>query len=235
MTNESKSLVSDSIEKKRMEFPIAIVETSEEAPWGIRGFPTSYLIGPDGIILWKGHPGAFEREFGEKRLLAVLENTSVLPSLPKAHKSIASLLEKEKYGEAWKKMTRALEHHPDDVDLKGLKDAMEAMTQRMQDEAAGRVEEGAFGCAAEIYDKLSTDFKGVPGCVEATEWLEALEDNPEAEEDLEARKKLGPAFAAWSKGDYEKALKTMKSVAKKYEETASGIWAQEMVDRHDDG
>jgi len=155
VTNEPESLVEKAIKKKHMKFPVAIVKTTEEQPFGVKGFPTSFLVDVDGTILWKGHPGAFGREFGKKQLETLLEKTSALPALPDKYvKSVKKHLEKRAYGKAHGAILKTMKRDPGNAALKSFVDKIESIVSVKVETAQGFEEEGEYGQAMVVYEQL---------------------------------------------------------------------------------
>lgn len=234
MTNEPKSLVEKAIEKKHMKFPVAMVKTTEEQPFAVRGFPTSFLVDVDGTILWKGHPGAFDSQFGTKRLESYLEKTVSLPSLPDSHvKSVAKHVEKRAYGKAHGAILKALEREPENEALKTYVEKIESIVELKIANAGELLDDGEYGRALAVYDQLLTEFSGVPGAEDAKEAADGLKSNKEARDELAAMEKWNSAMKDWRKGKFDKALSGLRSIAKKYSSTPTGRRADEMAFRHD--
>lgn len=234
VTNEPKALVEKAIEKKRMKFPVAMVKTAEEQPFAIEGFPTSFLIDVDGTILWKGHPGGFEREFGIKRLDKVLAGAHTLPDVPHNYvQSVARHVERRAFGKAHGAILKALGRYPEDPSLKAFVEKIESIVSVKVAHAEELLDAGEYGLAMVEYEQLLAQFKGVPGTEEVKESVAALKKNKSARDDLAAAAKWASAREIWRKGKFDKALSSMRSIAKSYPSTPTGERADEMVYRHD--
>jgi len=234
VTNESKSLVEKTIKKNRMEFPVAMVKTPEEASYGIRGFPSSFLLDVDGTILWKGHPAAFEKEYSKSRLESALKRTSMLPPVPEDHESLlGKYVAADNFAGAYKAATRELRKHPEDESLQKFVSSIEDMAEARAQSARAAEQNDEYGKAREMYSALAKQFAGVPVAEEAEAAGAEIGKNKEAKDDLAAAKKWKTAMASWRKGDFDKALKSVKSIARKYGDTATGQRADEMLSRHD--
>ncbi|MFT5049504.1 MAG: hypothetical protein ACI8QZ_000897 [Chlamydiales bacterium] len=233
VTNEPKSLVTKHVESKGMEFPIAIVKTNEESAFGIRGFPSAFLLDVDGTILWKGHPGKFEREFTRKRLDEALGKTSTLPPLPdKLAASVKKYLNDRAFGKAYNAVTRSLAREPENVELSLFVESIEGLVRTRVEAAAKANDAGEYGRAFGLYSSVIDGFDGVPGCDEAEQARTHLGRDKQAKADLAAAKKWTSAMTTWREGDFEKALKAVTSISKKYRDTATGNRATKMLERH---
>ena len=234
VTNEPKSLVEKAIKKKHMKFPVAMVKTNEEQPFAVRGFPTSFLVDVDGTILWKGHPAAFDSQFGTKRLETYLAKTVSLPSLPDDYvKSVAKHIEKRAYGKAHGAILKAMVRDADNESLKTYVEKIESIVEFKIANAEELLDEGEYGRAMAVYEQLLGQFSGVPGAEGAKELAANLKANKEARDELAATAKWESAMKDWRKGKFDKALSGVRSIAKKYGSTPTGQRADEMVYRHD--
>ncbi len=234
VTNEPESLVEKTVEKNKMRFPIAMVDTPEEANYGIRGFPSSFLVGVDGDILWSGHPGGFEREFGHERLESELKRASVVPPVPEEHaRALSKHAAKREYGKLWAEASELLVEHPEDVDLEALVKGLEAMVEARLADAKRAEVDGAWARALAIHEELADAFEGIPGTEDSADLAKSIGRDKDAKDDLAAAKKLESALEKWREGEFERALKALESVAKKYGDTPSGERAQDMLARHD--
>jgi len=233
VTNEPKSLVEEAIKKKRMKFPVAMVETPEEDAFGIKGFPTSFLLDVDGTILWTGHPGAFDDQFGRKALEEALGRANVPPVVPEEHeRTLGKLVAKGDYGKAWSAASKTLAKAESEP-LKAFVAALESMVSQRLGAARAAESAGEYGRAAALYEEVTEQFGGLPGSAEAETALATLAKNEAAKDELAAAQKWKDAMKAWREGEFEKALKSVGSIAKGYPDTPTGARAVAMLERHE--
>jgi thiol-disulfide isomerase/thioredoxin len=232
MTDEGKSLVTKHMEKHSMSFPIVVVDPDEEDNYGITGFPTSMLIDAEGTIVWRGHPGRFEESFGIKRLEELLAQTSSFPELPKEFSKVGKQLDKGELGKAWVDANKILARKQA-PELTALQEQLEGMVVAKLERAEALVEDGAFGQASLILQDVDKRFAGMPVAERAEGLLDELKADKGAKDDIAAADKYDDALAKWRKGDFEKALKAMQAVVKKYPGTYTADLAYAMIDRHE--
>lgn len=229
VTNEPESLVTKHIAKKKMKFPVAIVGGSDfDKMYGVRGFPSSFLVGPDGTVEWAGHPGNFPESVLEK----MLEELELPPELNGDYEEIQESFAERRYGKAWKAIERDLSKDPDDDQLKG---ASEFLTKTVADKLAAAeaaIGEAEYGKARRLYEELLDAWKDVPGADAAKPALAELKKNKDAKDELSASEKLDDAVALFRKGKLEKAAKSFAVIAKKYPDTPSGLRAEELAELH---
>jgi len=234
ITTESKSLVTKHIEKHRMKFPIAIVESDEERNYGITGFPTSLLIDTDGTILWRGHPAAFEREFSENDLEKVLARARVFPEVPSRYGTVKKNIDKGALGKAWIEAEKKLAKDSSIGELVAVQDRIVEMVNSRMEQAAEAMDEEAFGEACLIYEEIVADFSGMAEAEQAATKIDELEADALCAKDIKAAKKFESAMKSWRDGKFDKALKGLRSVAKQFEGTSTAYRAEELIDKHGD-
>ena len=161
VTNESAKLVDSSISNQNHTYPIAMVSGgSADTAYGVRGFPTVVLVGPDGNVLTtkERHP--------ESQIVEALKSVVLLPPL------------EGKRGAAWKSATSMLAKNPEDAQLTGFLESLKASFDGSFQGAISQTEEGAYGGAVETLEKLAKRYKGYPPAEEA------LDGNGDAPEEL---------------------------------------------------
>ena len=77
-------------------FPIARVDTEVLRDYDVTGYPSAFLVGPDGRLLWSGPPGDVTRDELDRRLAA----TPPWPDLPAAFDPLLAALRADRWGEA---------------------------------------------------------------------------------------------------------------------------------------
>lgn len=232
ITTESEGLIERHIEEHDMRFPLASVDQGEEDNYGIRGFPTSFLIDADGMIVWRGHPAKFEREFGRKRLERLLDETSIVPDISGQHRRIARYVDKGDLGDAWEKACDELEDG-DAPDLVEFRDRIEAMVDARLAKVEDLCDEERYGQAAVILDQITETFDGMPQAEKAEELLDALEDDDDAEDDIDAYDDYVKAMEYWREGEFDRALETLSDIVDDYPDTGTAILADGILLRHD--
>ncbi len=232
ITTEGKSLVTKHIEKFKMAFPIASVAQKEESNYGIRGFPTSFLIDPDGVIVWRGHPAAFEREFGTDKLEALLATTDALPDVSGQYSRVAKHLDKKDLGKAWLEIEKELEGGKS-AELVGLQERLQLMVNAKLKKAEECCDGEMHGEAVAILEGIVDMFEGIPAAQEAAAQLEEIQADDAAHDDIEAHAKYVKAMGYWRDGKFDKAIKSLNGIVRKYPDTATAGRADAILERHD--
>jgi hypothetical protein len=216
--------------KTGMEYPIASVSGSDlDKMYGVKGFPSAYLVDTNGYVIWTGHPG----NINPSVIKDALEGASYVHPLDGSQfKSINKQLTKKNFGAALKVIEKELLKTPDDAELMLAKESLDSMIESANSKAAAYSEEGDFGLALDLYTELAKNFKGHDAEDGAKVAAKAISKNPEAKEELAAHKKALKGDQAQLAGDREKAKKAYQGVAKKYPDTKAGARASSYLSRH---
>jgi hypothetical protein len=231
VTNEPESLVGKDVVKSKMRHPILITSGEDnERNYAIEGFPSGYVIDPDGVIVWEGHPGNLDEDWLKEQLAKL---TVVPPVLPDEWKDVNAQFAKRKFGKAQAALAKALVKAPDNAELKA---ASEWIGKALQDKLAAAktaVTDGEFGRAMKHYTEVTAQFDGVPGAEAGKAGAEELKKDKAAADELGAYGKLQEAIAQWRKGELDKGVRGFAAVAKKYPDTPSGKRAAELAEGRD--
>jgi hypothetical protein len=229
ITNEGRALVDAFVAKTGAKHGIVIESTDSAESFQIRGYPTSYLIGPDGSILSAGHPQ-------EDEIVKALDLVRVPPELPKALSTVTSALAKEKWAEARAKAQGLIDGGTltVDTDKKAAEEVIkwiDWLAQGGLDTAKKAGERGRWYEASQALEDVKRSFKGLPHAVEAEKQLKALMADKPKKDEIVAYQKLLKAQALQRDKDLKpkEALPHFKSIASKYPETRAGKIAAELV------
>ncbi len=229
ITNEGRSLVDAFVAKTSAKHAIVIESTDSAKTFDIKGYPTSYLIGPDGKILAAGHPS-------EEQIEAALLLVRLAPELPKALASIEPSIKKEKWADARAKTQKLIDGGTLTADED--KDAatklvtwIDWLAQSGVDGAKSAGEKGRWYEAAELLEGVKADFKGLPQALEADTQLRAILADKDKKDDVTSYGKLLKAKATQREKDLKpkEALPLFKPIASKFENTRAGKAAAEIV------
>lgn len=231
ITNEGRDLVDKFIEETGAKAHGIVIEEGDSAnAFEIKGFPTAYLIAPDGKIVAAGHPS-------EAQIEAALASVRLAPELPPALKSLDAPLKKEKYAEARGKLQKLIEGGtlPTDDDKKAATDLLawiDWMAQSGLDQAKALGEKGSWYEASLALEETAKTFKGLPQAVEADTQLKAMLADKAKKDEITAMKRLIDARAKVKEQDLKpkEALPLYRAIAKKYEDTKAGRTAKKLAD-----
>lgn len=183
----------------------------------VPGYPTAFLVDPDGKIVWTGHPQALKDPDVVPHLAAV----SVPPVLPPEIAAFVPAQQKldagewaaargllldlaagtalDKRGNAWAKGTAAW---------------IERRRPKVLDGAAALAERSHWWDAWEVYDDFPRRFAGMEGIDAAKAAAEAIRKNPAAKLDLEWGDDLAKARRFLAEGKTSPAKLILERLAK---------------------
>jgi tetratricopeptide (TPR) repeat protein len=215
--------------------------------YGANGIPFTLLVGPDGSLLWKGHPGAGLKKEIDK---AFKEHPPQLVD-PKAVAKAKELLDeaetKSKSGDAVAAL-KLLARFPDeargDEDTKArlekVSKSVEAGADRMLAEVNPLIEKGDYGAAAARLKDLVRALSGTSVAAKARRQLNDLMGRPEVRQKIEWTEKTAKADEALAVAtDLQKQKKDdlayarFKSVAKDFPDTPAAALAAAQVRRYE--
>jgi hypothetical protein len=229
VSNEPKKLVMETVQKTERKYAIAIIKGEKtDAFYGVRGFPSAYLLDARGRVIWSGHPGALE----EKTIADALAKSAVVAPLPDALKDINKLIAKQELGKAWDAAGKALATKAGDKDLERVRTEIEKALAKKMDAAKAAAAASDFGTAVDLYEEVTAEFEGMPAASEAKAPHDAILADPNAKDELAAAAQMKKADAEVRKGEFEKAVAIWKATAKKYGSTKSGARAAAAVSSH---
>ncbi len=223
LSDESKGIVEKHIEKVGMTYPTAAGEKVARA-YGVNAYPTSYLIGWDGRILWSGHVptggewvGMLDEALEEARKMADEWDPGEQPSYLKKAVSHAR---KGDIGKAWKEAASVASKMVDDLEATAKISTFQSLIEERAGYRSAYVEamlqQGRVFEACEFLASSGKVFKGAPAEAAWTEQIKTLKKDQKELYSLD--KKRVDALEKAAKGSPDKALKSLE----KLKEKASG-------------
>ena len=222
-------LIEKHIEKTNMRFPVARTKARVDMLYGVKGFPSATLIDAAGRVVWTGHPGSLDASLVKELLKDV---AFVAQVEGKAYKALNKRITKGDYGKALAEAKKGLEKTPEDEGFSGARDALTGLLEHKLAQSEAAVTAGNHGIAWGLLSDVQELFDGLDEAKAAKDRARELEKLPEAKGAIDAYKKIQKADAIALTGDFEKAARSYKGVAKKFPDTASGKRAQAFMNRH---
>jgi tetratricopeptide (TPR) repeat protein len=186
LSDEKKSLVGAKVKELKMSYIVGCGAKPTEREYGVKAFPTLFLVGPDGKIEWTsvGFPNGQELENAVDRILKDTPPTSKLTLDKKAAKGAydkaKKLLEKEKYAEAFKAFEQAAEDFKDSKYGKKAKEKLKELRSDKKIMAKVREAEEKSDCENWLQMARNLARSGKKG--EAIEYYERIiKEYPESE------------------------------------------------------
>ena len=215
--------------------------------YGANGIPFTLLVGPDGTLLWKGHPGAgLKREIDK----AFKEHPPKLVDEKKLNKARAHLDEVEKKNQsgetaaALKLLAKVPEEAKADAEvaarMEKVAKAVEAEADRMLAEVDPLVARGDYVQAVNRLKDVSKALAGTPLAARARRQLNDLMAKPEARQAVETAEKAARADDALAVArDLQKQRKDdlayvrYKSIAREFPDTTAATTAAAEIKRYE--
>lgn len=195
---------------------------------GQAAWPHATLVGPDGTILWTGHPASLDTRLIE----ANLENAITKPLFEwdSAVKSVAEALRARELGKALKDAEKLFE--------KGVKDSDVAL------ETANRLVKGAVKSVESAFEagnfldahtnakRYAKQLKGLDAATRLEEVIAHCETDPEAKRIVDAQQKLRSLLGKRlrKKREADSLLEKLHATAKEFEGTYVAVEALRAVD-----
>jgi len=231
VSDEGDSLLEKYVKDNEIPFPIAR-HTSAGSEYGIKGFPSAFIIHPNGKVVWKGHPG--DKNAVEKEIEKALKHVRLLPALPAGLVAAAKPMGDGDWAKALKvlqdavaggKLSQADQQVAEET-LKGLEaDAASCLAE------ADRLEKDKDFLAAQEQFQEASKYAGLDASTKATEALARYSSDAAIQKELEAGKKVVAAQALEQKKLFKNAWKGYDAVVKAYPDTATAGRAQKLAER----
>jgi hypothetical protein len=230
VTNEARDKVDAFVEAQKATHPIVIESSDSMQLFGGSGFPSSYLIAPDGKIAWSGHPAGMP----ENLLEELLTKAKLFPDVPKTLASIRNQMQKGKLNDALKALTKQKEGGKLDEEETAWAEKLQGWLDWNKDStvkrAAKAAEDGDFYTAWQAYETTAKRWKGAEFAKEAAAQAKALLADKAKKVEIDAGKKLAKIVKKVGDASPKKAIKLLTPMtSKKYAETNAGKQAAAMI------
>jgi thiol-disulfide isomerase/thioredoxin len=200
--------------------------------WNIHSIPATFLIGPDGDVLWKGHPAMIDKPLEDafKNHPPQLVDPKAMSDATLALDRAESALKNEKYSDAFAalaKVPAAAKKDPKIADrVADVQKSLESAADQMLSDADALVSSKSYAEAATKLRGIADSLEGSPAGTKAKQKLGELMKNPEAKAAIELADKSRKANDALAvarqlqtdKKD-EQAYIAFKSVVTNYRDT----------------
>jgi len=223
ITNEPEDKTMAFVESTGMKGIVAFMSqasvTNDMKQYGFPGLPSAALVGPQGKLVWKGHPSGLEASIIKSNLKGVQirpENPfAIQVELPGKYAAVQKKLADGKLGTAWKALQAALKRKVDPDDASKLKAAVKKIEEefknhlRSADTALG---EGRYYDAQTTWKSMAKHYRGYERTAEVKEKLADLARNTSVRKELDAGRRIATALAAHDKKQTKRAIQGLKSI-----------------------
>jgi len=245
---ESKAKLEPYAKRYKIDWPIALEPTKKaQKAYGVRGFPSSFVIAPDGKVAWKGHPAS-------KDLESVIQ--SLLSKVKKGSSGSGSVGENPTEIKFEKEFSKRLQFAARQAARGQLSSALRMAQKMLDDDNAGEDEKKEAGQikseiekrVAEIFKeverllkekmpyeakqlliKIRQAFSGHANAKKAQDKIIALDKDASLEDELKAGDLYVKGLKAEAEEDEKEAQKYFKQVVDNYPETEYAKRAKEKL------
>lgn len=203
-----------------MIYPIAF--GGGAAQYKTRGIPHSWLVGPNGKIVWKGHPAGLNDSIIKKHIVGARVGPKIaLPSeLSKATKYIKASQFGKAFGELEKQVKRAKEASVVDA----AREAMDQITKFSEEQFAAIgtfKEKRQYAAGLQALQRGVRDFKGMDISKKFDKEFKVWKRDKKIQAELSGGQMLAEAHDLVKRGKYAEAARLYAVVAKakKYVDT----------------
>lgn len=238
ISNEPKSTMEKFVKDRGVTYRVGVDEGGDVwSAYTGSGVPRSWLVGPDGIIVWKGHPASLQEPMLEEQLKKV-EDTKLRDVVPALAPAKADY-EKKNYGDAWVKVQKVLSNEKapeaEQRDAQYLSDEIAKRAESALAQAEAKASSRQFAGAIQKLKEIALRFKGTPWEKTANEKKKkAIEADPDAKREIEAQAVLDKLLAQEKRikkvKDKKKFISNFLTFVKKYEGTQAALAAQRRID-----
>ncbi|MBL8843785.1 MAG: redoxin family protein [Planctomycetes bacterium] len=230
VSDETHELIDEYVKKHAITFPIARIDEKAgfEEAIGVQGFPTAALIGPDGKLIWTGHPAEAD-SYVEK----AAKSSKMTPLLPAACAAAEKLLNEGKSGLAWVELEKlAAGGTLQGDDAKAVTDLI-AYFER---DAGGLWKSAEAALAAKDYLKAAAAcerlvaYAGKEPGDNGKAKLAELRADPALVKEIDGGKQNAAAAELEKELEFKEAMKLYKQVVAKYAGSEAAKAAQKRLD-----
>jgi TolA-binding protein len=234
---ESKAKLEPFTKKYKITWPVAIDPTKKtHKSYGVRAYPTTFLIAPNGKIAWQGHH--IDKKFQEifKALLPKVKNDSGLSGADTESSTKVKLREvtkglqfaakqaaKGKLASALRMAEKTLDQanatEKEKEDAKYIKEEVEKRASELNKEVDRLLKEKSPYEARELLIDIRRAFSGSDHAKKAQERIDSINNDEKLAKELEAGKLYTKALKYQTDGKEDSAKKTFQEVIDKYPET----------------
>lgn len=210
--------------------------------WGVRSIPSTFLISPEGVVLWKGHSAQLDLVLVEAfaKHPPQLVDPEVLAAANAAMDRAEALLAEDKPAEALKVLAGVNESASKDAAWAARAEAMRgkllAHGQAVLKEADTLAGQKQYAPALLRLRELQQVFRGTPIADQARQRQQQLSADPAAratlaaaEREVKAAEALAAAQALAAEQKHEEAYVRLKQIARDHATTEAGASAAAAV------
>jgi len=234
VTDEDAAKVGKFIADTGAKHAVVIESGNITIGFGVTGFPSSFLVDPDGNIAWFDH---FSSKLPEAVIEENLRKVRLTPDLPKSLASAAKSIEKGDYAGARKFLSGKIDSGSlDRADATVAEETVKWIDGRAVDLEARAKKSGEAGDwydASLALERLADEYKGLEAGEKAAADLREIEKDKDKKPEIDAGRTLEKTMERARKMKPEQAAALYRALARKYEGTKAGRKAAELATREE--
>jgi len=213
VTDEPEAKAKPYIDRNKMQYPVAFGGGANE--YKTRGIPHSWLVGPGGKIVWKGHPGGLNASIIEKHIEGARMGPKITlpPQLVKSEK----YLKAGQFGKAYNDLEKQAGRAKDPVVELAARDAMKKIAEFASVDFARVAQfkkEQKYSAGLQALQRGAVSFKGMAIAKEFEKELKAWKKDKSIQAEMAGSKLLDDAKDLVKRGKYQKAAQIYATLAK---------------------
>lgn len=236
MSDEDDEKVSGYLDDLGITVRVAAGSTCK-TDYGVNGIPDAVLIGADGVIAWRGHPGNLVKGEIEDALKGARKppKTPWLAFRPSLEPTgaLQGAVEATTEGELRKALAEARKVADDEEAAAADRASAETLAREIEEhgtllsaQAAAMIARRDVLKAVDVYDALSKELKGSRPGDEAKERLNEIKKDPELQNEAKAAEALTKLHKSVARLSSSKQRGKYKEFAEKYKGTRAGDTAR---------
>lgn len=235
VSDEKEATVDKFIQDKAIKYGVVLSATKFQELYGRNGRPTSWVLDPEGKVIWKGHPSRLSAEMVAE-WVKDLAPTKVDREVAKEVKGAAEAFDKGEYGRAQVEAAKVGTEAADEL-VKADAKYVEELVQKHVDAYNRKMEAartaGDLVKLGKLMEDAAARFKGSEqGDKWATEAKELVKSK-EYKDTLKAQEALDEIKPKLEDMKASSARKALEKIAKKYPDTKAGKEAAELAKRYE--
>ncbi len=210
---------------------------STTSAYGVTGYPSSVILGPDGKVIWKGHPSSLTEKLVEQALEKVILRFGY--EFPKAFAKVKSKIDKKDFAGALGALTAAEQAGAAEgagAELAGkIRADLEGYAADVRAMALADGESGDYLSAEATLKALAKQYKGTDIGTEIAALLKKWKKDATIKKEIKAGKLMLKGKAMEKVFNFRTAMAIYASVAKKYKGTKTSEVAVAKLTKIQDG
>jgi hypothetical protein len=231
IAKQDRATVEKFVQELSATYPIVVESSDSMRNYGCSSYPSGFLVGSDGRVVWEGHPASLTDAVVEE----ALGKARLMPAFTKGLSSHQKSMEKLQYGAVLSKIASEIEKgklaDEDKAAAEALRDWLTWYATSAVEGVEDRIRKGDVYAAWLALADLEDIYKGHEVAKQAKDRIKALEGDKQQALEIKAGKTW--AGIREELGDERRPDKVLEALqpllSKKYAETKAGREAQQMA------